>query len=58
MSKKQFRTVNGQAISAPLATRAVDTPIGFVDQQLVQILPPIPQRFEWVNDSNIVEVKS
>lgn len=28
------------------------------EQRLCQILPPIPQRFEWINTENIVEVKA
>lgn len=55
-----YKTRNGQEID-PLCgcnkdfkTRKTE---GQRSYRLVQILPPVPQRFEWVNEDNIVEVR-
>jgi hypothetical protein len=54
---KTFRTKNGQAIQ-PYTGACKDFPVtkteGDRTYKLCQILPPIPQRFEWINANNIV----
>jgi hypothetical protein len=56
----RFRTKKGQAIE-PYTGACPTFPVTKEENgrkyKLCQILPPIPQRFEWVNVGNIVAVK-